>query len=423
MRRFIQPFAISIGIGLLTPGCRQPEPIGQPQTKSVSIALDQSKLAEVDEEINEAITEGKCPGGVLLFDHKGEQVLRTYGNRALVPAVEPATADTIYDMASLTKVVATAPAILKLIEQGKLALDDKVQQHIAEFKGDGKEEIIVRQLVAHTSGLRPGLGRRPEWKGAAKAIEFACGEKLQTPPDTKFRYSDINYILLGEIVRRVSGEDLHAFTQRELYGPMKMTDTGFLPDPKLKPRIAPTEQLGATNILRGIVHDPTSRRMEGIAGHAGLFSTAADLARYVKMILNQGTIDGVQVFKPESIKLMTEWQTPNTINEVRGLGWDIDTAYSSPRGKLFPGGSFGHTGWTGTSIWIDPYSRSFFIFLSNRNHPKGGAVVPLRKRISTLLAESIPNGDVYFGLSSYLPNFPVKEKLASKKVLNGIDVL
>jgi len=421
MRSLIQSTVLALGISFSLTGCRQPEPVSQPIASA--IAFDQSKLDELDEEIHEAITEGKCPGGVLLFDHQGSRIVRKYGNRAVLPAVEPMTTDTIFDMASLTKVVATAPAILKLIEQGKLSLDDNVQKHIPEFTGGGKEKITVRQLVAHTSGLRPGLGRRPEWKGVAKAIEFACGEKLQAPPDTRFKYSDINYILLGEIVRRVSGVDLHAFTQKELYGPMKMTDTGFLPAAKLKARIAPTEKLTDGTILRGVVHDPTSRRMEGVAGHAGLFSTAADLAGYARMILNHGTLDGVQIFKPESIKLMTAWQTPNNIDEVRGLGWDIDTPYSSPRGTRFPGGSFGHTGWTGTSIWIDPYSRSFFVFLSNRNHPRGGAVVPLRKRISTLLAESIPNGDSYFGTSSYHPKFPVKETLASKKVLNGIDVL
>lgn len=452
MRRFIQPFLVALGVCLLAVGCRQPEPVVEPAQPIVEIEepasrpkpttrpkqkpkikvdvkpkvhvrFEQSKLSEADEEINEAIAEGKCPGGVLLFEHKGARVLRKYGNRAVLPAVEPMTTDTIFDMASLTKVAATAPAILKLIEQGKLSLADKVQKHIPEFTGGGKEEVTVRQLVAHTSGLRAGLGRRPEWRGAPKAIEFTCGEKLQTPPDTKFKYSDINYILLGEIVRRVSGLDLHEFTQRELYGPMKMSDTGFLPDAELKSRVAPTEKLKDGTILRGVVHDPTSRRMEGIAGHAGLFSTAADLAKYARMILNNGTLDGVQIFKPESIKLMVKWQTPNSIDEVRGLGWDIDTAYSSPRGRLFPGGSFGHTGWTGTCIWIDPYSRSFVIFLSNRNHPKGGSVVPLRKRISTLLAESIPNGSNYFSASSYLPNFPVKETLASKKVLNGVDVL
>ncbi len=415
---------------LLAVSCRQPQPGKQPISFTANTApgadsiLIESKLRELDAEINEAITEGKCPGGVLWFQHKDSIYRQTYGNRAVLPQVEPMTEDTVFDMASLTKVVATAPAILKLIEAGKLDLDTAVTSYIPEFVGEGKEAITLRHLLTHTSGLRPGLGRRPKWSGVAKAIEFACGEKLRKPVGTEFIYSDINYILLGEIVHRVSGRDLHQFTREHIYGPLRMINTGFIPPNRASELIAPTEKLKDGTILRGVVHDPTSRRMGGIAGHAGLFSCTADLSRYARMLLNRGRLGGVRLFSPESIELMTSLQSPNGVHKARGIGWDIDTPYSGPRGQLFPGGSFGHTGWTGTSIWIDPHSQSFVIFLSNRNHPtEKGTVVQLRKRISTLAAEAIPNGDIYFGTSSFAPNYPVKETLASKKVLNGIDSL
>ena len=415
-------------------GCQEPQPSGNPTSEGTSFTsqaanstksvLLGAKLSELDAEINEAIAEGKCPGGVLWFQHQDSIYRQTYGNRAVLPQKEEMSEETVFDLASLTKVVATAPAILKLIETGQLKLDAAVTNYISEFVGEGKEAILLRHLLTHTSGLRPGLGRRPEWSGVAKAIEFACGEKLRTAPGSKFIYSDINFILLGEIVRRISGQDLHAFTREQVYRPLRMMNTGFVPPEHARGRIAPTEKLRDGTILRGIVHDPTSRRMGGIAGHAGLFSSAADLSRYARMILNHGELDGVRVFKKASIELMTSLQSPQEVREARGIGWDIDTGYSGPRGQHFPGGSFGHTGWTGTSLWIDPYSRSYVIFLSNRNHPtEKGTVVQLRKRISTLAAESIPNSDVYFETSSFAPRFPVKEKLASNKVLNGIDVL
>lgn len=433
MRKFSSLIGASLACFALV-GCREPQPatdstsvvstLAPPKPRETKSVLLDAKLSELDAEINEAIAEGKCPGGVLWFQHKTSVYRQTYGNRAVLPQMEPMTEDTVFDMASLTKVVATAPAILKLIETGKLQLDAAVTNYIPEFVGEGKEAITVRHLLTHTSGLRPGLGRRPEWSGVAKAIEFACGEKLRTSPGSKFIYSDINYILLGEIVHRTSGKDLHEFTREQIYRPLQMMNSGFLPPEHARDRIAPTEKLRDGTILRGVVHDPTSRRMGGIAGHAGLFSSAADLSRYARMLLNFGELDGVRIFAKESVKLMTSLQSPNEVREARSIGWDIDTGYSGPRGQLFPGGSFGHTGWTGTSLWIDPYSHSFVIFLSNRNHPtEKGTVVQLRKRISTLAAESIPNGDVYFGKSSFAPRFPVKEKLAASKVLNGIDAL
>lgn len=352
------------------------------------------KLSEMDGAINDAIAHHQCPGGVLWLEHKGEIYKKAYGSRALVPTNEPMTEDTIFDAASLTKVVATTPAIVLLIERGEVKLDEPVCAYIPEFKGEGRESVTVRQLMTHTSGLPEDIETKTDWHGQAEAIKRACAEKLRTPPGTSFKYSDINFILLGEIVQRVTHAPLEIFVQRELFRPLKMNDTGYLPAPEKLPRIAPTEVVDGRP-WRGVVHDPTARHMGGVAGHAGLFVTAGDLARYARMLLNLGELDGVRILKPETVKLMTSVQTPPDISAKRGLGWDIDSAYSGPRGEYFPVGSYGHTGWTGGSLWIDPSSKTFVIFLSNRNHPtEAGSVIALRRKLGTLAAESL--ADVNF---------------------------
>ena len=347
------------------------------------------KLAEMDAAINEAIANNKCPGGVLWLEHNGVAYHNAFGSRARVPAREAMTEDTIFDAASLTKVVATTPAVMILVERGQIKLDAAVTNYVPEFTGDGKELITVKELLTHTSGLPPDIETKTDWHGEAAAIQKACAEKLQSKPGTVFKYSDINFFLLGEIVQRVSGTPLEIFVQREIYAPLKMTDTGYLPPTEKLSRIAPTEVVHGVP-LRGVVHDPTTRHMGGAAGHAGLFFTAKDLARYARMLLNNGELDGVRIFKPETVKLMTSVQTPSEISTKRGLGWDIDSNFSGPRGDIFPIGSYGHTGWTGGSLWIDPASKTFVIFLSNRNHPtEAGNVISLRHKLGTLAAEAI----------------------------------
>jgi uncharacterized protein YbbC (DUF1343 family)/CubicO group peptidase (beta-lactamase class C family) len=391
-----------------------------------------AKLAEMDAAINHAIADKKCPGGVLWLEHQGASYHKTYGNRSLVPAAEPMTEDTLFDAASLTKVIACTPAVMLLAERGQMNLDERVQTYIPEFKGDGKEAITVRQLMLHLSGLRGDIETSTDWHGQQAAIQKACTEKLLTSPGTSFRYSDINFFLLGEIVQRVSHQPLEEFVAREIYQPLKMTDTGYLPPSAKLPRIAPTEVVNGKP-YRGVVHDPTARHMGGVAGHAGLFTTAPDLARYSRMLLNRGSLEGVQIFKPETVDLMTSVQTPPSQSSRRGLGWDIDSGYSGPRGKLFPLGSYGHTGWTGTSLWIDPFSQSFVIFLSNRNHPdESGNVGPLRARLGTLAAEAIRdfNFACVPGALAAAPEpetSPAAQRIeprpARLKSLNGIDVL
>jgi uncharacterized protein YbbC (DUF1343 family)/CubicO group peptidase (beta-lactamase class C family) len=403
-----------------------------PPASTVAAPFYEPKLAEMDAVINQAIADKQCPGAVLWLEHRGVTYHKAYGHRALVPAEEPMTEDTIFDLASLTKVVACTPAVMLLVEREQVNLDERVQTYIPEFKGEGKEAITVRQLMTHISGLSGDIETRTDWHGQQAAIDKACAEKLLSPPGTVFRYSDINFFLLGEIVQRLTHTLLEEFVAREIYQPLKMTDTGYLPPTAKLDRVAPTEVVNGSP-YRGVVHDPTARHMGGVAGHAGLFTTAADLARYARMLLNRGSLDGVRIFKPETVELMTSVQSPASIRARRGLGWDIDSSYSGPRGKLFPLGSYGHTGWTGTSLWVDPFSQSFVIFLSNRNHPdENGNVGALRAKLGTLAAEAITDFD-FASVPGALAAAPEVEKSAESaaseakttqlKTLNGIDVL
>jgi uncharacterized protein YbbC (DUF1343 family)/CubicO group peptidase (beta-lactamase class C family) len=382
-------------------------------------------LAEMGQAIDQAIADGRIPGGVLWIEHEGVPFESLHGHRSLIPTREEMTRDTIFDIASLTKVVATTPAVLKLVEQGRIRLADAVHQFIPEFEGDGKEKITIRQLLTHTSGLRPGFSTQPAWSGADTAIRMASTEKVQQTPGTAFRYSDINFVLVAEVVRRVSGRSIEEFVETEIYRPLKMIDTGFLPHPSDRARIAPTGTVNG-KVLRGTVHDPTARFMGGVAGHAGLFSTIDDLARFCRMLLNDGELDGVRVLAPDTIRLMTSVQTPQAIAERRGLGWDIDSAYSRPRGQYFPIGSFGHTGFTGASLWVDPFSRTFWIFISNRVHPDGrGNVLPLQAELADLAALAVKDFD-FTAVEGALPPRGLKKPrspAAKTDVSSGIDVL
>ena len=396
-------------------------------SRTVNDVFDARVLGAMDQAINGTIQDQLIPGGVLWLEREGLAFHSAYGQRAIVPTPEAMTEDTVFDIASLTKVIATAPAVMKLVEQGKLKLEDRVQQRIAEFKGDGKEKVTVRQLLTHSSGLRPGFTNRLTWTGRETGIKMVCADKLVYEPDTDIRYSDLNFIVLAEVVRRVSGKPFDEFVKAEIYRPLKMVDTGFKPAETLFPRIAPTE-----GTLRGVVHDGTARAMGGVTGNAGLFSTAADLARFARMMINLGELEGVRVFKPETVRLMTSVQSPAKVSARRGLGWDIDSGYSRPRGHYFPLGSYGHTGFTGTCLWIDPFSKTFWIFLSNRVHPNvRGNVLPLQAKLANLAAEAVRGFDFSVVPGALLAQAkkngtngtngaPVKAK---PEVLNGIDAL
>jgi CubicO group peptidase (beta-lactamase class C family) len=380
-------FPAALLAAFLWQGCRTPtdyQPVRhQPAS---SFAFRTEKLAEIDSLIEGGIAERRMPGAVLWIEHQEIIHRKAYGQRTLEPIAEPMTEDTIFDAASLTKVVATTPAIMLLAERGQLDLEAPVQKYIEEFRRNGKDGITVRHLLTHVSGLRSGLSPRPE--GARSAIAMACKETVTNAPGTRFLYSDINFILLGEIVQRVTGRPLEQFVTEEIYRPLKMNDTRYLPWTTDRPRIAPTERDG-TNWLRGVVHDPTARRMEGVAGHAGLFTTAADLARFARMMLNYGQLESVRIFQPATVATMTAIQSPAMLEAKRGFGWDIDTGYSR-RGTVFSLGSYGHTGFTGTAIWIDPFSQTFWILLTNRVHPDARtSIITLQKAFSALAAEAV----------------------------------
>jgi len=360
-------------------GCKSPVP---EQT-----TFNPDKLAAMDAAIDQALSEKRMQGAVLWLERNGVVYRKAFGVRAAEQTVEVMTEDTIFDVASLTKVIATTPAILLLVQKGAVEIDAPVQTYIEEFRRDGKEKVTIRHLLTHTSGLPAGLSKRPV--GNRSAVEIACQEKLGNVPGVFFRYSDVNFILLGEIIERVSGRPLQDFVSEEIFRPLKMQDTGYLPRRENRGRIAPTESDG-TNLLRGIVHDPTARRMGGVAGHAGLFATCPDIARFARMILNYGEANGTRLFEPAVVASMSTIQSPAIVETKRGLGWDIDSPYSRLRGTNFVLGSYGHTGFTGTSIWIDPTSNTFWILLTSRLYPDGkGNILNLQRTLGSLAAEAV----------------------------------
>jgi len=434
-----------------------------PAVQPSKVSVDAGRLAFIDAAVMDAIARKELPGAVVLVARRGGVVWRkAYGSRAIVPQREAMTADTIFDLASLTKIVATATSVMILVERGKVRLGDPVSLYIPELKGEGREKITIEHLLTHRSGYAPDFDLSEQWSGYDEMLKRLYAEPLRSAPGSRFVYSDINFITLGEVVRRASGMPLDEFARREIYEPLGMRDTGFRPRAELLPRVAPTESVrgmksylggkgeqgtDGERVLRGEVHDPTANRMGGVAGHAGLFSTADDLAVFCQMIMNGGEYGGVRILSPLGI---AEMRRPRQVTEeggARGLGWDINTSFSANRGDLFPIGSFGHTGFTGTSLWIDPASETFVVFLSNRVHPDGkGDVSALRARVANIVAGSVTDvgataraeleqtqyiQNMLAGLARFtvaLGEARASEASgalapASAEVLNGIDVL
>lgn len=382
----------------------------------------------LDDVVDQAVKDGLIPGAVLIVGHDGKILHRkAYGSRALVPKREAMTLDTIFDLASLTKVIATTSGAMKIFEDGKLRLSDKVTDYLPEFQG-GKSDITIRELMTHFSGFKPDFDLDPPFQGYEAGIHRALIEKPQNPPGVRFVYSDTNFILMGEIVHRKSGRMLDAFVHDEVFKPLGMDDTQFNPPAPLRARIAPTEIDAATGVpFRGVVHDPRARLMGGVAGHAGLFSTADDLAKFAEMMLGEGTRQGVRIFSPLTVRKFTSPETPVDQPVLRGLGWDIDSSYSSNRGELFPIGSYGHTGFTGTSIWIDPSTNSYVILLTNFVHPKAGkSLTGLRARVATIAAAAIgadAPGVSVVGYNETMAGPGVRRMIApNHPVLTGLDV-
>jgi CubicO group peptidase (beta-lactamase class C family) len=356
--------------------------------------IDREKLARIDAAVEAAIRKGNCPGAVVLVVHADEVVFRkAYRHRAVEPDKVPMTADTVFDMASLTKPMATATSVMILAERGKLNFSDPVAKHWPAFAANGKEGVTIEHCLLHTSGLTADNAIGDYADGRAKALERIAALKLEAPAGTRFRYSDVGFIVLGELVGKLGGAPVDEFARQNVFEPLKMADTRFKPSGELLKRVAPTGKRDGKLIL-GEVHDPRSHLMGGVAGHAGLFGSADDLARYCRMLLRGGELDGVRVLKPETVKLFTE---PHGVpggkdgrKQLRSYGWDVDTSYSAPRGELFPrDGGFGHTGFTGTSVWVNPGTQTAVIILTSRLHPdEKGNVTELRRQVGTIVAEA-----------------------------------
>ena len=480
------------------------QPQGLPLAAPASVGMNAAKLDQIEQLVNADIAAKKLPGAVVIVGHRGKIVYRkAFGNRSLVPTVEKMTVDTIFDVASLTKPVATATSIMILVEHGKVRLNDTIGKFIPEIDDPEAKKVTIQQLLTHTSGYRPDFDLGEKWSGREGMLAALKKEKLRAAPGTRFVYSDIGFIVLGEIIDRVYGwtsgdtpwglilqssfpallnlEDTRFHTIPSGHPTLNEIDPRMLTPGGLK-RFAPTENIRGQHsylgskfegddssgheILRGQVHDPTSFRMFGVAGHAGLFSTADDLARYCQMLLNGGIVPNAErgmrnaesnpksktqnpkstrILSAQTIAIMTRPYVVSEDGATRGLGWDMNTSFSSNRGELFPLGSFGHTGFTGTSIWIDRVSQTFVVFMSNRVHPDGkGDVTPLRAKVATVAASAVEDTpiemyrlaeDIYSSqVAAQIPKFKAQVEAANQSnsafrvphsafVLNGIDVL
>jgi uncharacterized protein YbbC (DUF1343 family)/CubicO group peptidase (beta-lactamase class C family) len=431
--RYLQIFITALVIlSLGRPVPAQKTALASDQTADpAAVGMSAAALANMDEIINAEIAKKQLPGAVVVAGRKGKVVWRrAYGNRAVEPAPEQMTADTVFDIASLTKVVATATSMMILVERGLVRLGDPVSRYIPEFGEMGKRNITVEQLLTHRSGLIPDNDIKDYEQGPEEAMRNVWKLAPLAEPGSKFIYSDVNYIVLAELVKRLSGKPIDQFATENIYRPLGMKDTGYKPDASLISRIAPTEKRG-DKWMRGEVHDPRAYLLGGVAGHAGLFSTADDLAIFCRMILNQGEFNGARILSPMGVARMTEARASggNAVDGMaRGIGWDVSTGYSANRGDLFPVGSFGHTGFTGTSLWLDPSSDAFVIFLSNRVHPrldpkKPADVNSLRGRVASVVAASVIEGWKR-PISPISPTGPVSHIAPiSSDVKNGIDVL
>ena len=331
-----------------------------------------SDFAPIDRIVTEAIAARKFPGAVVIVGHDGRIVFhKAYGNRSLIPQPEAMTESTVFDVASLTKVLATAPAVMQLYQQGRFRLNDPVAKYLPEFAVNGKADITIRQLLTHYSGLPPDVSLVDPWVGKEEGLRRAFASTPVTAPGVQFRYSDINFIVLGALVEKLSGLTLDQYEAKYIAQPLGLKSTRFLPPESWRSRIAPTQYDNGV-MLRGVVHDPTARRMGGVAGHAGLFSSAGDVAIYAQNLLDRlaGRPSRFPLKRLTLLKMTTPGQ-PATGTALRALGWDIDSPYSSNRGELFPVGSFGHTGFTGTSVWIDPADDAYVVLMSNAVYPNG----------------------------------------------------
>lgn len=355
---------------------------------ATEIAIE--KLKAIDAVVEGEIEQGNFPGAVIIVG-RGEKVLyrRAFGKQLATGGEEAMKEDTLFDIASLTKPVATATSIMILRERGKIRFDDYITQYLPAFACEGKDEAKIEHLLTHTSGL-------PAYTSAAalaeefgtpcpdKVIDKICSLKAMSEPGKDFRYSCLGYITLARIVEIVSGQRIDRFAAENIFEPLKMQHTGYRPPESWNNDIAAT-QVVKGRLLRGTVHDPLAQLMDGISGNAGVFSTAEDLAIYCRMLLNGGIHDGRRILSAESVRLLT-----STVSRGRACGFDVESDYAWIKGENAPERTFCHSGYTGTSIVCDPENKIYIIILTNRAHPDDkGTVRPVRTKVANLVFDTL----------------------------------
>ncbi len=347
-----------------------------------------------------ALESSRLPGAVVVVGQQSGVVFRrAYGQRAILPAREEMTPDTIFDLASVTKPLVAGTLAQWLIEQGQLKLDDRVASHLPEFGVRGKSDVTVEQLLLHTGGLPPTNSLKDYFDGPARARSRALGSWLEALPGRRFLYSDVGYVALGALIERVSGEPLDALAERVLWKPLGMVDTTYCRKRCTSPRLAPTDLAYGrkSSPIRGEVHDPRAYLLGGVAGNAGLFSTGDDLARFARLMLGQGELDGVRLLSQSVVREFTRPRAmPGPLVDARrALGWDVSSGHSGTRGGELSRQAYGHSGYTGTSLWIDPELDLFIVFLSNRNHPYGtGKTIALQRHVADAAARALRQATV-----------------------------
>ncbi len=369
--------------------------------KPEKVGMSSAHLALLENIINEAVKNKDFPGADLLVARRGKVVFRkVFGDSQWIPERKPMENSMIFDLASITKPVATATSIMILVERGKIRLWDKVKDYIPEFSvyidedGRTNEDVRLWHLLTHTSGLPPYCDAQEveDKYGAPCPVDILVNHigKLEktNAPGTEFHYSCLGYISLARIVKIVTGQSIAEFSKKNIFDPLGMNRTLYAPSDEFQTLCVPTEVFDGVPLV-GVVHDPLARLQGGISGNAGLFSTGDDLAVFAQMMLNGGQIGKKRILSPLSIARMTS-VFPEVKFAGRGLGWDLSSAYSTNGGDLFGELSYGHTGYTGTSIWIDPETQTIVIFLTNRVHPDDtGAIVSLRSQVANIVAGSI----------------------------------
>jgi|Deesub1362B_J571_1020462.scaffolds.fasta_scaffold00606_19 CubicO group peptidase (beta-lactamase class C family) len=369
--------------------------VGDPR----EVGMNPSRLGLIDKTVKEGIKQGTFPGAVVLIMKSGIIVKhRSYGLAMAVPTRRKMFPSTIFDLASLTKVVVTVPLALILVELGVWTLKDPIGRFISELKGEWARKITIWHLLTHTSGFPPWAALYSQGRGKEEILELICTNKwpLVSPvcgPGERVIYSDLGYILCGAAIEKATGSRLDSLAAELIFDPLGMRDTLFNPPKDLRDRIAATEDDPRRGgVLVGIVHDENAWAMGGVSGHAGLFSTALDLAIYAQMLLNHGHYGSKMVLSPNSVRLMTSLQTEG-MNERRGLGWLIQGKSAVSAGDLLSDKAFGHTGFTGTSLWIDPEDELVIVLLTNRVHPSRkhsvGDIQRLRALVNNLAAGAI----------------------------------